>query len=203
MQSERKKIFIHVIEAFTKRLFVLYLAAILYPMAISAKPKTNLEAINLLVDSLSQKLKTEFRHSLKIKSNLEGEKLELHNKILANITQKDSLHDETAIVINNCDVKYNFIEFSSLWNDASIERIIRLSGTFSKDEINCTKLQNFSYSFCDTVSYSEIEQLEKSLVRFDKGEKPELPLFGSISKPIIYILGSGIITYLFFSVRSK
>lgn len=118
--------------------------------------------------------------------------------------QEDSLKENLVeVVLNKFDIRYPEIVSFPLFGAERLKREIELDISFNfikNDFVIFNHRINQIYS--DTVSVEEL--IQKSTWKLDdKSKIPEIPLWRRLIEPTIISTATGLIVYLFFTVRSR
>ena len=193
-----------------------FLFFFLSPIKLFSQVKfTNLQIFYKLADSSASNLVTQIPASpKKIKLNLTlGNSYKiftdeiissLNNKGVKILSEnsKDSSYIDINFTIDNAKVSYNDLFRKSIFGEFYTTRNLTLSGNyivFSSD----VKTHNFNFSYADTVSISDIKNIENPSYPFTQSQLPAEPFISSIYEPVIAVGASALTVILFFTVRSK
>jgi hypothetical protein len=199
--------------AFFKILVLLFLFLIGTKLIFAQK--SNLQVFYTLVDSSTGGIISRLQNSekeIKLKLDLGSSYSVFENQIIGSFvknnfnvnTSEDSIKRITSInyILDNAKVIYGDIFRDGLLGNYFIPRKVFISGNYL---INSKKIivQNFNYSFKDTVLVDNLKNLENYSFPFTKGEVPSEPFFSSLFEPLIAIGTAAIAVFLFFTIRSK
>ncbi len=148
-----------------------------------------------------------FRDSIKsvrLKFISDNEKINslVKSKILSNFVESSTSEYSLEIIVNNFDTRFPSIVSFPLFDEEKIKREIELnlSFTLSKDGLSIF-YHAFKDVYSDTVSVSD---LKLNMLASDVSKKiPTVPIWRRLVEPAIISTISGVIVYLFFTVRSK
>ncbi len=176
---------------------------------------TNLEVFYKLTDSAASNLAQRIPSSHKnLNLNLVlGNSYNIFgNKIINSLTREgrnilgENIKDSSSTIINftidNAKVTYGNLFRKSIFGDFHTTRNLILSGSYVlyyKD----AKSYNFKYSYSDTVSVSDIKNIENPSYPFTQSKLPAEPIISSIYEPVIAVGVAALTVILFFTVRSK
>lgn len=177
--------------------------------------KSNLQIFYSLVDSSMGKIINHLQNSdkeIQLKIDLGNAYSVFENQIIGDFvknnfkveTTENSTKKITLLnyVLDNAKVNYGDIFRDGLLGSYFLPRNISLSGNYL---INSNKIivQNFNYSYKDTVLVDDLKNLENYSYPFTKGEVPSEPFFSSLFEPLVAIGTAALAVFLFFTIRSK
>ncbi len=117
----------------------------------------------------------------------------------------DSTRATLELHVLGSSVFYGEVFTESFFGERKCERTVSMTmlGTVSTNADGKVLFSHsYSVSLTDTVAYSSVEQLSASAVPSAQYKMPQLSLFDSVLEPAIVTVASGIIIYLFFTIRS-
>ncbi|HEY9167388.1 MAG TPA: hypothetical protein VIS48_14630 [Candidatus Kryptonia bacterium] len=82
----------------------------------------------------------------------------------------------------------------SIHSEYSVEIVLKDQVAFSK---------SLRYSYVDTISESEITELESGSYSFLRGKFENSGILDDILQPILFVAAAGVIVYLFFTLRGS
>lgn len=180
-------------------------------IGLNAQSRSNFDKINLLIDKSLNEITSQIEvNDLKLNLASPDQFRVLENRIKSVLKngKSFSVDIKSSNVLNYSlsEVKTEYGEAftESLFGDVLSERIIKVKGSYSYAEnSNLKKADMFNYSSKDTLKYDNLFGVENSALPFTQGEKPDEPIFSSLTEPIVAI-GTAIVTVvLFFTVRSN
>ncbi len=121
-----------------------------------------------------------------------------------NWVQEDSLRENLCdIVLNKFDVRYPEIVSFPLFGSEKLKREIELDISFNLVKNDFVVFNHrIKEIYSDTVSVEEL--IRKGILKPDDGINiPKIPVWRSLIEPAIISSTTGLIVYLFFTVRSK
>jgi hypothetical protein len=119
--------------------------------------------------------------------------------------KSDSTTTTLELNVQESSVFYGEIFTESLFGPRLTERSVTLSviGTVSSNgDGKILRSRTYSLTVKDTVRYSAIDQLTSSSIPYTRISSPELSFFDAFLEPAIVTISSGIVIYLFFTIRS-
>lgn len=119
--------------------------------------------------------------------------------------KSDSTTTTLELNVQESSVFYGEIFTGSLFGPRLTERSVTLSviGTISSNgDGKILRSRTYSLTAKDTVQYSMIDQLTSSSLPYTRITRPELSFFDAFLEPAIVTISSGIVIYLFFTIRS-
>lgn len=123
-------------------------------------------------------------------------------KIIRNSNTKGSNLVVVDFTIDKAKVNYGDMYRKGLLGGFYIPRVITLSGNFLVLP-TLKQLQDFNYTYTDTVKVDEVRSLENISYPFTQGQLPPEPFFSSLFEPVIAIGATALAIILFFTIRSK
>lgn len=116
----------------------------------------------------------------------------------------------SADTILECNVRELSLQFGDVFSESffgerKTERRITVSIDVTMRSTFTGKIfysKNISKLNIDTVMYSMVNQLHDNSIPFTQYKEPQLSFFDSILEPAIITIASGIVVYLFFTIRS-
>lgn len=185
---------------------------ILSSVPSNAQTKSNLDVFNNLVDKASDNIIATIPDSVKfvnLKLNFNGDYSVFKNKITSKFnddnnfkTTQDNKGLEVSVSLENASVNYGEMFRKNFLGSFYLERNLILEGNFILDENN-KPLQNFNFTYKDTVKVSEINSLENTAYPFTRATVPSEPFLSNIYEPIIAVGTAAVAIFLFFAIRSK
>jgi hypothetical protein len=174
------------------------------------------QVIYQLTDSVIQKITADNIHLPAVVSLMMNDSLQ-NNFVKQQIIQ--------SLVKNKMEVFLNGQSVDTIWEYNVREMSMTYSEVFSETFFGSRKVErnitlsidvtirvapsgavlfskNFSEAHIDTIGYSVVPQLNDPSIPFTRLIHPELSFFDSILEPAIVIVASGVIIYLFFTIRS-
>lgn len=180
---------------------------------VSAQPKTNLDVIYDLIEENTNQVLMKLPHEVlpftfeysspEEYSNLEGRFINLlSNK---NLLKKDTSKGGTLkYSLDQIGILYAEPYRDGLLGDYKVERKVFLNATFAfgyGDKVKRSEIVESGY--VDTLSYSDLDNVEIANLSITKGTKPPEPLFESLLEPVIAVGAVLVTIILLFTVRSK
>ncbi len=118
---------------------------------------------------------------------------------------KDSTTTTLELNVQESSVLYGDVFTQSIFGERKCERTSSLT-LIGSGTSNCDGKISFSHRYSithkDTIAFSMIEQLTASAFPITRFTRPQLSFFDSVVEPAIVTVASGIIIYLFFTIRS-
>ncbi len=106
--------------------------------------------------------------------------------------------------LNEARTEYEELFQDGIFGEYLVKRSVFIDHSFYLGSQSVNSVSNdYSYSFVDTVLYSDLSRLENIAYTFASDEIPEEPLFSSTLEPIIAVGTAAVAVYLFFNIRSK
>lgn len=186
-----------------------------YSLCLYGQTKTNLDICYTLVDSAAQNTarnipadKVDVKLDLgsgsiySVFNNRIIESMKKEGKNILPVVKNENPHAEVSFIVDRTSVNYSDLFQQNIFGDFYTKREISLSGSYIVISPS-NKLQNFSYSYSDTVNVNDIKSLENNALPFTQGKVPTEPLFSSIYEPVIAIGAAALTVILFFTIRSK
>ncbi|MCL5030477.1 MAG: hypothetical protein M1480_15810 [Bacteroidetes bacterium] len=209
----------HTKEPFVKLNYVIFLSALLLFLSpskiFSQSNAANLQIFYKLADSAASSLDQRIPASQKnVKLNLIlGSAYNIFgNEIISSLNNngrnivnenvKDSSFAAVSFIIDNAKVTYGKLFKKSIFGEFYTTRNLILSGSyvlFSSD----AKSYNFKFSYSDTITTSDLKNIENTSYPFTQGQLPAEPFFSSIYEPVIAVGTAALTVILFFTIRSK
>ncbi len=182
-------------------------------VSLLAQSRTNLEMINMLVDSsvlsISSRISdSHFEYNIDYQSVAEYSALNnrienslVRNEIKVNL---DSSKNKISYSISQAGVTYSDLFKDGLVGGYLIERKFILQGEYTiKNSSSVLNADTFNYTVTDTIPYNNVNFVENNSLPFTKGTVPSEPFFPSMLEPIVAITAVVITVVLFFTVRSN
>ena len=176
---------------------------------------SNLQIFYKLADSASLNLYKAIPSSQKIvKLNLTlGNSYNIFGNVIISALTKNGKNiiskigkDSSSITINFtidiAKVSYGDLFRESLFGEFYTTRNLTLSGNYIVFS-SAVKTYNFNFSYNDTVSTSDIKNIENSSYPFTQAQLPTEPFISSIYEPVIAVGATALTVILFFTIRSK
>ena len=188
----------------------------LSPIKLFSQVKsTNLEIFYKLADSAASSLDQRIPASQKnVKLNLIlGSAYNIFgNEIISSLNHngrnivnenvKDSSFAAVNFIIDNAKVTYGKLFKKSIFGEFYTTRNLILSGSYVLFSRNA-KSYNFNYSYTDTVSASDVKNIENPSYPFTQAQLPAEPFLASVYEPVIAVGTAALTVILFFTIRSK
>ncbi|MCB0750034.1 MAG: hypothetical protein KDC52_01025 [Ignavibacteriae bacterium] len=195
--------------------FKLFLLSIgLLVSSVSAQTKTNLEVVDSLIGLSINKIS----NSVLDKSNEfalnfnSPEDYKIFNNSIVDKLQKSGFNlseEKNRSEILNYSIENIAVDYSDMFRDGIfgeylIQRNINLNGSyFVISSGNLGNVNNYEYTFKDTVALNAVNSLQNIAYSFTSPEIPDEPFFSSLVEPTIAVGTAAIAVYLFFNIRSK
>lgn len=195
-------------------LLIAFLLSPIFGIGLLSQSFTNLERINSLVDSSTQKMflsLDDTSSTFSIENNTPDDYSFLNNRVIAGlgksgvkIIEYQNSPDVITYMISNAGVEYTDLFRDGLFGEYLIERKFQISGDYIiQKEKGLVNSNTFNFTLTDTIRYDEILFVENNSLPFTKAVPPSEPFFPSIVEPVIAITAVAITVVLFFTVRSK
>ncbi len=181
--------------------------------SIFTQSRTNLEMLNILVDSSALSISSQISDS-NFEYNIEyqtvAEYSALNNRAENSLVRdgiKVSLENSTNIIsykISQAGVNYSNLFKDGLFGGYLLERKFVLSGEYEiENSLSVLSADTFYYTVTDTIPYDNLNFVENNSLPFTKDNVPPEPFFPSMLEPIVAITAVVITVVLFFTVRSN
>ena len=136
-------------------------------------------------------------------------KQQIIQSLVAN-TNGVSLHQngiDTKIECNVRDLslRYGEVFTETFFGERKVERSISLSLVVTILSASSGRIlysQTIKKASSDTVLYSQVNELLDDSLPFTMTVQPQLSFFDSIIEPVVVTVASGVVIYLFFTIRS-
>ena len=186
---------------------------LLISVSLLAQSRTNLEVINMLVDSSALSISSQIS-DLYSKYKIDYQSVEEYSP-LNNRIENSLVRNEIKISLENAENKISYsiskagVTYSDLFKDGIvggylIERKFILQGEFTiKNSSSVLNADTFYYTAKDTIPHENVNFVENNSLPFTKGAVPSEPFFPSMLEPIVAITAVVITVVLFFTVRSN
>ncbi|MFZ4619707.1 MAG: hypothetical protein ACOYNS_04050 [Bacteroidota bacterium] len=119
--------------------------------------------------------------------------------------KSDSTSTTLDLNVQGSSVFYGDVFTESFFGERQCKRsiTITLTATISSNSDGKILLSHsYTLSNIDTVAYSTVDQLSSSVIPAARYTRPELSFYDIVLEPAIVTVASGIIIYLFFTIRS-
>lgn len=190
-------------------LFLLFVLTV----SLNAQSKKNIDIIYGMIEYSAVKIDSAFgkeKASANVKIDLPSALSILEPKVLKEFGEKNfklGISDGNPTInysISEISVKYPETFRDGIFGDYLAKREIELTWSYySKGEKYLTDPVFVTFTNKDTVSYSEIPELENNILPFTQGKIPSPSILSNLLEPIL-IVGTIITTViLLFTVRSK
>lgn len=175
---------------------------------LNGQVKSEIEILNRMIDNsfkpVQDFLLSDTVKSVRLKFISDNEKINslVKSKILSNFQENFTSQYLLEIIVNNFDTRFPSIVSFPLFGEEKINREITLALSYnlSKDGLSVF-YHSSKENYNDTISVSD---LRFSIYDTDVSKRiPTVPIWRSLVEPAIIITVSGVIVYLFFTVRSK
>ena len=190
---------------------ILFLFALL-ANSVFTQTLTNLEQINLLVDSSALKIVLKIQDTSKvynIENNTPSEYSILDSRIVSGLNKfgikiLESSINKITYTISKAGVEYTDLFRNGLFGEYLLEGKFNLNGNYVVNNPDTNvESDTFELTLTDTISYDDLVLVENSSLPFTKDIPPSEPFLPSILEPVIAITAVAVTVILFFSVRSK
>ena len=117
----------------------------------------------------------------------------------------DSIGTTLELHVQESSVFYGEVFTETFFGERKCERTVTvtvLASLLSADDKKVIFSRPYTRSAVDTVALSMVEQFHSSTIPVTRYIKPELSFFDSVIEPAIVTVASGIVIYLFFTIRS-
>ena len=136
-------------------------------------------------------------------------KQQIIQSLVAN-TNGVSLHQNGIDTIIECNVRdlslrYGEVFTETFFGERKVERSISLSLVVTILSASSGRIlysQTIKKASSDTVLYSQVDELLDDSLPFTMTVQPQLSFFDSIIEPVVVTVASGVVIYLFFTIRS-
>lgn len=181
--------------------------------SIFAQNRTNLEMLNILVDSSALSISAQI-----FGSNIEyvlGYQTVAEYSVLNKRVENSLIRNEIKISHDKSNNKISYsisqasVNYSDLFKDGFfggylLERKFILSGEFViENSSSVLSADTFYFTVTDTIPFDNLNYVENNSLPFTKDNVPSEPFFPSLLEPIIAITTVAITVVLFFTVRSN
>ncbi len=193
--------------------FRIIIFIIFISVSLLAQSRTNLEMINILVDSSATSISSQitdpqFEFNIEYQTIAEYSSLNnrienslVRNKVKVNL---DSSKNKISYSISHAGVTYSDLFKDGLLGGYLFERKFVLQGEYTiKNSSSVLNANTFYYTVTDTIPYENINFVENNSLPFTKGTVPSEPFFPSMLEPIVAITAVVVTVVLFFTVRSN
>lgn len=175
---------------------------------LSGQTKVEIEILNRVIENSFSPVQDFFMKDsisdVKLKFLSDDEKIIplIRSKILSGFKENSSSKNVLEVIVNRYEVKYPAIVSYPLFGEEKLKREIELNLTYNLFENDITKFHhNFGYVHTDTIPVSSIVLDEKDSTVYNS--IPSIPIWRSLVEPAIISSVTGLIVYLFFTVRSR
>lgn len=126
----------------------------------------------------------------------------IRSKILSSIKEDSSSKDILEIIVNNFKTEYPSIVSFPLFGEEKLRRDLEVDITYNLISNGKVKFHhNYNYVQTDTIPISSIISRQDGSVI--NNSIPSVPFWRSLVEPAIISSITGLIVYLFFTVRSR
>ncbi len=177
--------------------------------------RTNYEILNAQVDTLALAVSTALTHEPATSVSLITGPLEVdafvRQRLLESlIGRKFRVIDDSTVsnvvrvVVPLVEVAYSAPVSSHIFGSSDVVRTVRSDYEVEiSDSGRIDYAKSFSLVFSDTVSESEIPDLESGSYSFLHGRLESKNLFDTILQPLLFAASAAVIVYLFFTLRGS
>ena len=157
-----------------------------------AQPQTNLDIIYTLIEQNIKKIENKLppgSQTVILEYNSPGQFQSFENRVIyhlktLNILKENPENEENALTLryslDQIGVLYSDVFRDGLLGSYQVERKVFLTGVYALGSgQRVIKTEIFEESYTDTVSYSDIKNVETANLPVTRGNKPEEPLFQS------------------------
>lgn len=119
--------------------------------------------------------------------------------------KEDSTGTTLELHVQESSVFYGEVFTETFFGERKCERTVTvtvLASLLSAHDKKVIFSRPYTRSAVDTVALSMVEQFHSSSIPVTRYIKPELSFFDSVIEPAIVTVASGIVIYLFFTIRS-
>lgn len=193
---------------------ILILAFLTDNGARKGKP-TNYDILNAQVDTLavavSGVLSHEHAKSVYLETGTRSVDNFVHQRIVQNLLRdKFQVMSDSAsaaivrIFVPLVEVNYSAPVKSHIFGSSDVVRMLRSEYDVEvSDSVQVTFARSFSMAFRDTVSESEIPELEAGSYNFLHGKIEAKSFLDTVFQPVLFVASAAVIVYLFFTLRGS
>lgn len=175
---------------------------------LSGQTRVEVEILNRIIENSFSPVQDFFLkdsiNEVKLKFIVDEERIIplIRSKILSSVKENSLSKNVLEVIVNKYEIRYPVIISFPLFGEEKLKREIELNLTYNLFENDITSFShNSTFVYTDTIPISSIVLNGKDSTVYNS--IPSIPFWRRLVEPAIISSVTGLIIYLFFTVRSK